>query len=108
MSSMPCSTFDFDRAHGVHSIPARFGESRALWFTRGLHVTAIALLAGAGAAAGAGGVYFAGVVVCAAVLLYENAIVRPDDTSRIQAAFAQSNGLLAMLFLAFTLAEVTL
>jgi len=99
---------DFDRAHGIHSIPARFGEARALWFTRALHVAAIALLAGAGAAAGTGPVYFAGVGVCAAVLLYENAIVRPGDTSRVQAAFAQSNGLLAVVFLAFTVAEVTL
>jgi 4-hydroxybenzoate polyprenyltransferase len=99
---------DFDRAHDVHSIPARFGEARALWFTRGLHVAAIALLAGAGAAADAGVVYFVGVGVCAAVLLYENAIVRPGDTRRVQAAFAQSNGLLALVFLAFTVAEVTL
>lgn len=99
---------EFDRAHDVHSIPARFGEARALWFTRALHVTAVALLAGAGAAAGAGLIYFVGVAVCAAVLLYENAIVRPGDTTRVQAAFAQSNGLLAVVFLVFTVAEVTL
>lgn len=99
---------DFDRSHGVHSVPARFGEARALWFTRALHAGAIALLAGAGAAAGAGVVYMVGVAACAAVLLYENAIVRPGDTSRVQAAFAQSNGLLAVVFLVFTLADVTL
>ena len=38
----------------------------------------------------------------------KNAIVRPGDTNRIQAAFAQSNGLLAVVFLVFTVAEVTL
>ena len=99
---------DFDRAHDVSSVPARFGEARALWFTRGLHLTAIALLVAAGAAAGAGAVYMTGVALCAVVLVYENAIVRPGDTTRVQAAFAQSNGLLAVVFLAFTLAEVTL
>ncbi len=99
---------DFDREHDIHSIPARFGEARALWVTRALHVAAIALLFGAGVAAGTGAVYFVGVAVCAAVLLYENAIVRPGDTSRVQAAFAQSNGLLAVVFLVFTVAEVTL
>jgi len=98
---------DFDRSHGVHSVPARFGEARALWITRALHAGAIALLAGAGAAAGAGWWYAVGVGVCALVLLYENAIVRPGDTRRVQAAFAQSNGLLAVVFLAFTLADVT-
>lgn len=99
---------DFDRAHDVHSIPARFGEERALWFTRGLHAAATALLAAAGVAAGAGAVYLVGVGLCAAVLLAENALVRPGDTGRIQAAFAQSNGLLAVVFLLFTIAEVTL
>ena len=99
---------EFDRAHDVHSIPVRFGEARALWFTRALHVAAIGLLAGAGAAAGAGALYFVGVGLCAAVLLAENAIVRPGETGRIQAAFAQSNGLLAVVFLVFTVAEVTL
>jgi 4-hydroxybenzoate polyprenyltransferase len=45
---------------------------------------------------------------CALVLLYENAIVRPGDTTRVQAAFAQSNGLLAIVFLVFALADVLL
>jgi 4-hydroxybenzoate polyprenyltransferase len=99
---------DVDRAQGVNSIPARFGVARALWVTRALHATAIALLVGAGVAAGAGAVYMVGVAVCAAVLLYENTIVTPSDTRRVQAAFAQSNGLLAIVFLVFTLAEVTL
>ena len=99
---------DFDRGHDIQSVPARFGEATALWFTKGLHLAAIALLVAAGAAAGAGGWYMTGVALCAAVLVYENAIVRPGDTSRIQVAFAQSNGILSMVFLAFTLAEVTL
>ncbi|MGD9571820.1 MAG: UbiA-like polyprenyltransferase [Thermoleophilia bacterium] len=99
---------DFDRSHDVQSVPARFGEARALWFTRVLHAGAILLLVGAGVAAGSGTAYFVGVGACALVLLYENAIVRPGDTSRVQAAFAQSNGLLAVVFLVFTLVDVTL
>ncbi len=99
---------DFDRAHGIFSIPARFGPARALWVTRGLHLAAVALLVGTGIAAGAGAVYMVGVGVCALVLLYENAIVARGDLERVPAAFAQSNGLLAVVFLAFVLAEVTL
>ena len=99
---------DFDRSEGVHSIPARFGAAQALWVTRGLHAAALALLVAAGVAAGAGVVYMVGVAVCGAVLAYENTIVGPRDTSRVSVAFAQSNGLLAMVFLIFTLAEVTL
>jgi 4-hydroxybenzoate polyprenyltransferase len=99
---------DFDRSHGVQSVPARFGEARALWFTRALHAAAVALLAAAGIAAGAGALSLAGAAACALVLLYENAIVRPGDTTRVQAAFAQSNGLLAIVFLVFALADVLL
>ena len=90
---------DFDRASGIHSVPARFGEARALWFTRALHVVAIALLIGVGISTDAGWVYMLGVAICAGVLLYENAIVRPGDVGRIQAAFGQSNGLLACVYL---------
>jgi 4-hydroxybenzoate polyprenyltransferase len=99
---------DFDRAHGIRSIPARFGPQRALWFTRALHLAAVALLAGAGVAAGAGAVYFLGVAACAAVLAWENAIVAPGDPGRVQAAFGTANGILSLLFLAFVLAEVAL
>jgi 4-hydroxybenzoate polyprenyltransferase len=99
---------DFDRANDIHSVPARFGEARALWFTRALHSVAVALLVGAGVAAGAGALYMVGVALCGAVLLVENVIVRPGDTRRVQVAFAQSNGLLALVFLVFALAEVTL
>lgn len=99
---------DFDRANDIHSVPARFGEARALWFTRALHAGAVALLVGAGVAAGAGTLYMVGVALCGAVLLVENVIVRPGDTRRVQVAFAQSNGLLALVFLVFAVAEVTL
>jgi len=99
---------DFDRAHGIRSIPARFGPARALWFTRALHLAAAGLLAGAGAAAGAGAVYFLGVAACVAVLAWENAIVAPGDPGRVQAAFGTANGVLSLLFLAFVLAEVAL
>lgn len=99
---------EFDRATGVHSIPARFGPRRALWFTRAFHLAAIVLLAATGAAAGCGAVYFAGVAVCAAVLLYENLVVAPGDPSRIQTAFGTANGVLALVYIAFVVAEVTL
>lgn len=99
---------EFDRAHGVFSLPARLGPRRALWVTRALHLAAIALLAAGGLAAGAGVVYLAGVGLCALVLLYENAIVAGGDLAKVPAAFAQSNGALAIVYLAFVLAEVTL
>ncbi|MGD9696462.1 MAG: UbiA-like polyprenyltransferase [Thermoleophilia bacterium] len=99
---------DFDRASGICSVPARFGPERALWFTRALHLAALALFAGAGAAAGAGAVYMVGVGLCGLVLIAENILVDPRDMRRVQTAFGQANSLLAVVFLVFVIAEVTL
>ena len=97
---------DFDRAQGVQSMPARFGRAGALRITRALHVATTALLILAGIAAGAGAVYFVGTAVCAAVLVYENVVVADGSPDRIKAAFGVANGVLAVVFFAFVLAEV--
>jgi 4-hydroxybenzoate polyprenyltransferase len=99
---------EFDRAHGIRSVPARFGPAVALRVTWALHAGAIALFVAAGLSAGAGGLYIAGVVACAAVLVYENVTVAHDDPVRIARAFGTSNMVVSLLFFAFTLAEVTL
>ena len=99
---------DFDRAHGVHSFPARFGPRIALRTTRALHTLAIVLLAAAGLTAGAQWPYAIGVTVCAVVLLVENLTVDPSRTDRINAAFNQANMLLSVIFAAAVVAEVAL
>ena len=97
---------DFDRAQGVQSVPARFGRVGALRITRALHVATSTFLLVAGIAAGAGAIYFAGVAVCAVVLVYENVVVTDGSPDRIKAAFGMANGVLAVVFFAFVLAEV--
>jgi len=99
---------EFDRAHGIHSVPARFGPRRELAITRALHAATVALLALAGFAAGAGAPYVAGVAVCGAVLLYENALVAKGGEDRLKAAFGVANGVLAVVFFAFVVLEVAL
>ena len=97
---------DHDRANGVHSIPARFGPARALAITRSLHLVTVVFLAAAGVTAGTGAIYFVGVAVCAAVLLYENAVVARGGEDRIKMAFGVANGVLAIVYFAFVVAEV--
>lgn len=99
---------DFDRAHGLRSVPARFGPRAALWVVRASHLAAVGLLAGAGVAADCGPLYFVGVACCGLVLLYENTIVASGGTGRVATAFGTANGVLSLLFAAFVLAEVTL
>jgi 4-hydroxybenzoate polyprenyltransferase len=98
---------DFDRQHGIKSVPARFGAVKALRVTRVMHTLAVICLVVAGALAGSGPIYFVGVAVCAAVLVVENVVVDPADTVRIQAAFGTANGVLALVYIAFVILDVS-
>jgi 4-hydroxybenzoate polyprenyltransferase len=99
---------DFDRRHGVKSVPARFGARRALWVTRVMHAIAVICLIVAGVLAGSHAIYFVGVAVCAVVLVIENIVVSPDDHARIQAAFGTANGVLALVYIAFVILDVSI
>lgn len=95
----------FDRDNGLYSVPSTFGEANALGIARILHFTTVAALGLAGIGAGAGIVYFAGVLVAAALLLYEHSLVKADDFSRLDAAFFTMNGVISIVFLAFVFTE---
>jgi 4-hydroxybenzoate polyprenyltransferase len=95
----------FDRANGLHSIPAAVGVRRAIMIARTLHVGTVAFLALAGIGVGASWLWFVGAGVAAALLLYEHALVKADDLSKLDAAFFTMNGVISIVFLAFVLAE---
>lgn len=95
----------FDRAQSLHSLPAAVGERRAVRVARALHVTTVVALALVGMGTHAGWLYGAGVAVVAALLLYEHSLVRPDDLSRLDAAFFTMNGVISVVFLGFVVAE---
>lgn len=92
---------EFDRRTGLHSIPARYGEVASLWISTILHVVMLILLATIPRVypPGLGLPYWLGLLGCAALLAYQHWIVRPGDLSRLDAAFFQTNGLLALWFL---------
>jgi 4-hydroxybenzoate polyprenyltransferase len=96
-----CQDLDFDRAHGLRSIPVRFGVPTALLVSRGLHVLAALCLAGLGAVAALGPVYFAGVTCVAVLLAYEQSLVSADDLSQVKRAF-DLNGYVGLLYLLTT------
>jgi len=95
----------FDRENQLHSVPAAFGEGRALSIARSLHGLTIVGLGLAGIGAGAGVIYFIGVAIAAVLLLYEHSLVRPSDLSRLDAAFFTMNGVISIVFLGFVLTE---
>ncbi|MCC6317849.1 MAG: UbiA family prenyltransferase [Gemmatimonadaceae bacterium] len=96
---------EFDRQNGLHSLPARLGEARAIALTRGLHALTIVALAVVGWVTGSGVLYFVGVLIAASLLVYEHRLVRPGDLSRLDAAFFTMNGVISLVFFACVLAE---
>lgn len=96
-----CQDLEFDRAHRLRSIPVRFGVGRSLAISRGLHGVTVAALAAVALAAPLGGGYLAGVAGVAALLVWEQSLVRADDLSRVKQAF-DLNGYVGIFYLAAT------
>ena len=96
-----CQDLDFDRAHGLRSIPVRFGVSQSIAISRALHVVTIASLAVLGIAAGLGAVYQGGVALVAALLVFEQSLVSAADLSQVKRA-VDMNGWVGLLYLATT------
>ena len=100
-----CQDLQFDRAHGLRSIPARFGVGVSLGVARWLHLVTVAALAAVAVVTPLGGWYLAGVAGVALLLVYEQSLVRPDDLSRVKQAF-DLNGYVGLFYLAATAAAI--
>ncbi|HXJ21907.1 MAG TPA: UbiA-like polyprenyltransferase [Polyangia bacterium] len=96
---------DFDRSAGIHSIPARLGVTGALVVSALFHLVTVAALVVLGACAHLGPSYAIGVAIVAALLIYEHAIVRPGDLSRLNVAFFNLNGYVSVVFFVATLID---
>ena len=101
-----CQDVDFDRTHGLHSIPARLGIGPGLLVSRVFHAGMVALLAAAWHQLELGWLALAGVATVAALLVYEQSLVRANDLSRVNAAFFAVNGWVSLLFFGFWTADI--
>lgn len=90
----------YDRSVGLHSVPARLGIGRALSVGRALHIATVACFAAVAWTFPLGPAYPVGVVLLGGVLFAEHRIVRADDLSRLDQAFFEMNGYVALGYLA--------
>jgi 4-hydroxybenzoate polyprenyltransferase len=97
---------EFDRSHGLHSIPAAIGRRRALLVSRVFHMIAAILLVCAGILVGAGTPYFLGCAFAAGLLIYEQSLVSEHDISRLDVAFFTLNGFVSVGFFLFCLIDI--
>jgi 4-hydroxybenzoate polyprenyltransferase len=95
-----CQDVDFDRAHGLHSVPAHFGVATALLVSRVCHALTAAAFALLGVMLALGPLYWLGWAAVVALLIYEHSLVSPTDLSRLDVAFFNINGYIAVIVLA--------
>jgi 4-hydroxybenzoate polyprenyltransferase len=103
-----CQDVDFDRRVGLYSLPAQMGIAAALWSARGFHAITVTALIAVGLSAGLGMFYFIGVGCVAALLTVENALVHPNDLSRVNLAFFTVNGIVGLVLAGLGVLDVWL
>ena len=101
-----CQDYEFDVAQGVHSIPRRFGIRPALLAARLLHAATVVFLLAVHQVFDLHALYLCGTVMATGMLVYEHTLVRPDDLSKIDVAFFNTNGLVSVVYFVFLLGDI--
>jgi 4-hydroxybenzoate polyprenyltransferase len=100
-----CQDLEFDRTHGLNSIPQRFGVPTSLRISRVLHVITVCCLAALAWVVPLGPIYIVGVAGVATLLAYEQSLVSAHDLSRVKLAF-DLNGWVGILYFVTTAAAI--
>ena len=94
---------DFDKKHGLYSIPSAFGIKTSLRIARLFHLITIAMLLGLMPIFNLGVLYLFGVLIASALMLYEHSLIKPADLSKLDMAFFNMNGYISITIFGFTL-----
>ena len=97
--------YDYDIEHDLHSVPSRLGKEKSFLLVRIFHGLMLLFLLLVLPGSGLGWIYFSGVVVVAGLLVYEHLLVKPDDLSKLDAAFFNMNGYISVTIFVFTLID---
>ena len=103
-----CQDYEFDCAEGLASVPRFLGIARALRVAQALHLLMVACLLALVHTLHLGVLALVGVAAVVALLLYEHSLVKPNDLSRVNAAFFTMNGYVSVLFFLFWAADILL
>ena len=103
-----CQDYEFDVEAGLFSLPRRCGIAGALWISRGLHAMTLACLLALRRAFGLGDIALVGNAAILLLLVWEQAMVKADDLSRVDAAFFTMNGYVSVIFFVFWAGDIFL
>jgi 4-hydroxybenzoate polyprenyltransferase len=97
-----CQDFEFDKKAGLRSIPARFGIKNSLWIARIFHLQAFIVLVLLYLVSELNWLALIGVFAVGGLMIYQHTLVKPNDLSRMNAAFFTTNAFVSViLFLTF-------
>ncbi len=97
-----CQDYEYDKEHGLRSIPARFGITGALWIARLFHSAAFLVLFLLYYRTGLGWLALIGVISTGALMVFQHSLVKPGDLSKMNAAFFTANAFVSViLFVTF-------
>ena len=96
----------FDKENNLYSIPAVMGKAKALDVSSLLHLLSAAAVIYAGLYGHFSCFYCLGTAVFCGMLIYQHAIVKPTDLSRVNIAFMTANGIASVVFAVFVLLDL--
>jgi 4-hydroxybenzoate polyprenyltransferase len=97
---------EFDRTNNLFSIPSKTGRRKALLISISIHFITFLLVMAAGIKGSSGYLYWVGALLFSILLIYQHLIVKHDDISRVNLAFATTNGIASIVLAVFVILDL--
>jgi 4-hydroxybenzoate polyprenyltransferase len=98
----------FDQSQKLKSLPVFLGKKNALLLSIAFHVISVGFLVTAGLVGPFGKVYWSGMAVYTALIIYQHILVKPDDLSKVNMAFFTLNGIASVIYACFVIADLSI
>jgi 4-hydroxybenzoate polyprenyltransferase len=99
---------EFDRSARLFSIPSIKGRRKAISISILIHLFTLLLVIITGIIQNAGWLYWTGAVIFSLMLVYQHLIIKPHDISRVNLAFATTNGFASIIYAVFVIIDLFL
>jgi 4-hydroxybenzoate polyprenyltransferase len=97
---------EFDRSNKLYSLPSAAGRKKAISISIIVHFLTFIIVVTAGLSGHGGILFWAGTSIFTALLIYQHLLVKHDDLSRVNLAFATTNGIASILLAVFVIADL--
>lgn len=97
---------EFDKSNNLYSIPALVGRKKAIIISLVIHFVTLLLVLLAGIYGNSGILFWTGAAIFSILLAYQHIIVKPADISRVNLAFATTNGIASIVFATFVVLDL--